>query len=326
MTKGDSKKEKVEGKLVRCTVSQILDKATRYLRRRGIPEPRIDAEVLLAHVLKIERLQIYLNLDCQLTKKELSAYEKLVERRVGREPVAFIVGHKEFMGLKFFLNKDVLIPRPETEILVEKVIEKVRNIGKPRSYGYRKDNSLVIVDLCTGSGNIAISLAKNIVSCKIYATDISKGAIKIARKNAKFHNVEEKVEFLLGDLFSPLEKLNSSLAVDFVVSNPPYVKSRDLVLLQPEIKKEPLCALVGGNEGLNFYRRIVPEALKYLVDHGYLIMEIGDRQGKAVMNLIRKAKRFSPPQLVKDYAGLDRVVVAQKLKENGVSSIFDSLK
>ena len=298
----------------RCTVSEILDKVTRHLKRRGIPEPRIDAEFLLAHVLKIERLEIYLNLDRQLTEDELSAYEKLIEIRVGREPVAFIVGYKEFMGLKFFLNKDVLIPRPETEILVEKVIEKVRNIRKSRSCGYRRDNSLIIVDLCTGSGNIAISLAKNIATCRIYATDISKAAIQVARKNAKFHNVGGKVEFLLGDLFSPLEKLNSNLAVDFVVSNPPYVKSRELVLLQPEIKKEPLSALEGGNEGLNFYHRIVPEALKYLADGGYLIMEIGDRQGKAVMKLIKKEKRFSRPQLVKDYAGLDRVIVAQKLR------------
>ena len=315
MRSGNSKKEKAEGKLIRqCTVSEILDKTTRYLKERGIPEPRIDAEVLLAHVLKIERLEIYLNLDCQLTEKELSAYEKLIERKVGREPVAYIVGYKEFMGLKFFLNKDVLIPRPETEILVEKVIEKTWNIKKPRNYGYRRDNSITIVDLCTGSGNIAISLARNIESCKIYATDISEGAIQVALKNARFHNVEGKVEFLLGDLFSPLEKFNSNLAIDFVVSNPPYVKSRDLVLLQPEIKKEPISALEGGNEGLNFYHRIVPEALKYLVDGGYLIMEIGDRQGEAVMNLIKKEKRFSPPQLVKDYAGLDRVVEAQKLR------------
>lgn len=295
------------------TVSEILDKVTSYLKRRGIPEPRIDAEVLLAHVLEIERLEIYLNFDSRVTEKDLSAYKKLIERKVRREPVAFIVGYKEFMGLKFFLNKDVLIPRPETEILVEKVIEKVRNIGKSKSYGYRRDNSLTIVDLCTGSGNIAISLARNIASCKIYATDISKGAIQVARKNAKFHNVEGRVEFLLGDLFSPLEKLNSNLVVDFVVSNPPYVKSRDLVLLSPEIKKEPLSALEGGNEGLNFYHRIIPEASKYLVDGGYLIMEIGDYQGKAVMNLIKKEKQFYPPQLVKDYAGLDRVIVAQKL-------------
>jgi len=312
---GNSKKEKIEGKLIKqCTVSEILDKATGYLKKRGIPEPRIDAEVLLAHVLKIERLEIYLNLDCQLTEKELFAYEKLIERRVEREPVAYIVSYKEFMGLKFFLNNNVLIPRPETEILVEEVIEKARNIRKSRSYRYQRNNCLTIVDLCTGSGNIAISLARNIESCKIYAIDISKGAIQVARKNARFHNVEGEVEFLLGDLFSPLEKFNSNLAIDFVVSNPPYVKSRDLVLLQPEIKKEPISALEGGNEGLNFYQRIIPEALKYLVDGGYLIMEIGDRQGKAVMNLIKKEKRFSPPQLVKDYAGLDRVVEAQKLK------------
>ena len=298
----------------RSTVSEILDKATRYLKRREIHEPRIDAEVLLAHVLKIERLEIYLTLDCHLTEKELSTYEKLIERRAGREPVAFIVGYKEFMGLKFFLNKDVLIPRPETEILVEKVIEKAHNIRKLRSCQYRRDNSLTIVDLCTGSGNIAISLAKNIPSCKIYATDISEGAIQVARKNARFHNVEDKVEFLLGDLFCPLEEVKSNLTVDFVVSNPPYVKSRDLALLEPEIKREPLSALEGGNDGLNFYHRIVPQALKYLVSGGYLFMEIGDSQGKAVMNLIRKEKRFSRPRLIKDYAGLDRVIVAQKLR------------
>jgi release factor glutamine methyltransferase len=315
MRRNNLKKEKGRGKLVsRCTASEIMDKATGYLKRRGIPEPRIDAEVLLAYVLKIERLEIYLNLDCQLSEDDLSIYEKLIERRVGREPVAFIVGYKEFMGLKFFLNNNVLIPRPETEILVEEVIEKAQSIRKSRSYRYQRNNYLTIVDLCTGSGNIAISLAKNISPCKIYATDLSEGAIQVARKNVRFHNVEGKVEFLLGDLFSPLEKLNLNLTVDFVVSNPPYVKSRDLVLLQPEVKKEPLCALAGGNGGLDFYQRIVPEALRYLVDDGYLIMEIGDRQGKAVMNLIRMEKGFSPPQLVKDYVGLNRVVIAQKLR------------
>lgn len=299
------------------TVSEILDKVTSYLKREGIPEPGIDAGVLLAHVLEIERLEIYLNLDCRVTEKGLLAYKKLIERRVKREPVAFIVGYKEFMGLKFFLNKHVLIPRPETEILVEKVIEKAQNIKKSESYGYGGDSSLTIVDLCTGSGNIAISLARNIASCKIYAIDISESAIQVARRNARFHKVEGRVEFLLGDLFSPLEKLNSDLAVDFVVSNPPYVKSRDLVLLPPEIKKEPLSALEGGDEGLNFYQRIIPEALKYLIDGGYLIMEIGDYQGKTVMNLIKKEKQFYPSQLVKDYAGLDRVVVAQKLRKGG---------
>jgi len=297
-----------------CTVSEILDKTTKYLRRKGIPESRIDAEVLLAHVLKIERLEIYLNLDCQLTDKQLCAYDKLIARRVRREPVAFIIGYKEFMGLKFFLNKDVLIPRPETEILVEKVIEKVQDIRNSRGHNSGRDDSLTVVDLCTGSGNIAVSLAQNIPACKIYATDISAGAIQVARKNAKFHNVEEKIEFLLGDLFNPLKKLNSNLAVDFVVSNPPYVKSKDLVLLPPEIKKEPICALEGGDKGLNFYQRIIPEASKYLASRGYLIMEIGDYQGKAVVNLINKEKRFYPPQLVKDYAGLDRVVVAKKAR------------
>jgi len=311
------------------TVSEILDRTTKYLRRKGIPEARIDAEVLLAHVLKIERLEIYLNLDCQLTEKQLSAYDRLIVRRLRREPVAFIIGHKEFMGLKFFLNQDVLIPRPETEILVEEVIEKAQEIQKARSYESWRKSPLTIVDLCTGSGNIAISLAKNISSCKIYATDISEGAIQVARENAKFHNVLGKVEFLLGDLFNPLRNLDPNLAVDFVVSNPPYVKSKDLVLLPPEIKKEPIWALEGGNEGLNFYKCIVPQASRYLVSGGYLIMEIGDDQGKALVHLIKKEKQFYPPRLVKDYAGLDRVVMAQKLKENGengVSSIFDSLK
>jgi len=292
----------------RTTVSEILDIVTAYLKKRGMPEPRADAEVLLAHILKIERLEIYLNLDCQLSDKELSAYEKLIERRAGREPVAYIIGYKEFMGLKFFLNRDVLIPRPETEILVENVIEKARGIENLNGSAF-----VTIVDIGTGSGNIAISLAKNIKSCKIYATDISEGAIQVARENAKFHDVERKIEFLLGDLFSPLEKLNSNLAVDFIVSNPPYVKTRDLVLLQPEIKREPLSALEAGNQGLDFYRRIVPESLKYLLEGGHLVMEIGEHQGKAVVNLIKKEKRFFPPQLIKDYAGLDRVVVAQKM-------------
>jgi len=296
------------------TVSEILDKASSCLRRRGIAEPRVDAEVLLAHILKIERLEIYLNLDCQLTEKALSAYEKLIERRTCREPVAFIVGHKEFMGLKFFLNRHVLIPRPETEILVETVIEKAKDIKGSGSFRYHEVNSLIIVDLCTGSGNIAITLAKNIESCKVYATDISRRALQLAEKNAKFHNVNDKVEFLSGDLFQPLEKLKPNLAIDFVITNPPYVKSSDLASLPPEVRKEPVSALAGGGEGLSFYHRIVPEALKYLVNGGYLIMEIGDGQGKAVVKFIDGQKHFCPAQLVKDYAGLDRVVVAQKIK------------
>ncbi len=137
----------------------------------------------------------------------------------------------------------------------------------------------------------------------------------MARKNARFHNVTGKVKFLLGDLFNPLRNLDPNLAVDFIVSNPPYVKSKDLVLFPPEIKKEPIWALGGGSDGLNFYKRIVPRASKYLVSGGYLIMEIGDDQGKAIVNLVKEEKQFYPSRLLKDYAGLDRIVLAQKLKK-----------
>jgi len=295
-------------------VSEVLYEATRKLRKRRIPEARIDADILLAHVLKIERAEIYLNPDYELDRKELSTYEKLIERRLKREPVAFIVGHKEFLGFRFFLNKDVLIPRPETEILVEKVIEKARNIINLRSSGRGKDNFITILDLCTGSGNIAISLAKNIEFCKVYASDISKAAMQVARINARFHNVEGKVEMLFGDLFSPLEKVKENIIFDFIVSNPPYVKSTELPWLQPEVKKEPLSALDGGEDGLDFYRHIIPEVPRYLLGGGYLIMEVGDGQGESVMSLMRREKQFSVPELVKDYSGLDRVVIAQKLR------------
>ena len=238
---------------------EALRWATELLDNKGIESARLEAEILLAHVLKVGRLYLYINPEQELSQEQIDNYNKLVQRRLEYEPTAYILGHREFMDLDLIVNEDVLIPRPETEVLVETVIDHLNDITR----------MIRIADIGTGSGAIAISLAKSLPNAAVEAVDVSEEAINIAKLNADRYGL--RITFHLGDLLSPLngKKYNA------IVSNPPYIPSQVIDGLQAEVKDyEPRMALDGGNDGLDFYRRLINEAPKLLNYNGLLAVEI----------------------------------------------------
>ena len=232
-----------------------------------------EAELLFTEVLRCDRVSLYQNPNATLGRNNSRFISSALKKRIKGEPIQYILGKTEFMGLEFKLNRGVFIPRPETELLVETVIKYATKTQR------HQDTRLNILDIGTGSGCIAISLAKFLKDIKITATDISSDALKIARENALLHNVE--INFLLSDLFFNHEL--TTMNYELIVSNPPYVPTAEIERLQPEIKFEPRIALDGGNDGLDFYRRIIKEASCYLVKGGYLIIEMGFNQ-KGLIN------------------------------------------
>ncbi len=281
-------------------IKELLDTTVEYFKKYGLKEPRLDAEVLLAHVLKKERIQLYVDFDQPLNESELAEYRQLVYLRARHHPVAYLLGKKEFMSLEFIVNEDVLIPRPETEELVENIIEYCKNcnLAGPN-----------IVDVGTGSGAIAVSLAHYIEGARVLAIDISPGALKVARENIARYELGDRVKVMEGDLLTPLIWLNKD-NVDIVVSNPPYIDQEGMANLSPEVRMEPELALSGGIDGLDYYRRLIPQALKVLKDDGLLALEIGYDQAAAVRELFDAS--WSKVEVKKDYSGHDRMVFAWK--------------
>ena len=251
----------------------------------------------MAHVLNCDRLSLYLNKDRKLAKEESTLVSSILKRRITGEPAQYILGYTEFMGLRFKVDGRVLIPRPETEILVEtalKIKQRIsRDSGRP----------LEILDMGTGSGCIAVSLAKNIADCRITASDISSHALELAKENADLH--QARIEFTQSDLFFSLE----GRKFDLIVSNPPYIPSEVLNTLEREISFEPVSALEGGSDGLDFYRRIISRAASYLNKGGFLIMEIGFGQSGLIENIVKKAGNFEIIEVVRDYNNIERVMV-----------------
>jgi len=288
-------------------INEVLRWAREYLSRLDVPEPYMEGEYLLMHVLGCQRKDLLIHPERVLTSDEVKRFSGVIERRGRREPSQYILGEVEFRGLLFKVNREVLIPRPETELLVEEAVNSVCSGIK----------DVTVLDLCTGSGCIAICIAKEIKErggLRVYAVDISGGAIAIARKNAERHRVEEKITFLVGDLFSVIEPLGLEGKIDLIVSNPPYVSKEAMERLQPEIKGyEPVLALYGGEDGLDFYRRIIREVPRYLKQQGGLIMEIGFNQARHVRNLLEKEKVFSRIEVKRDLAGIERIIKASYL-------------
>jgi len=234
------------------------------------------------------------------------------------EPSQYIIGEQEFWGLAFKVTRDVLIPRPETEILVEEAIKTVSSKSEVVSGNNNiqlttHDSRFTILDLCTGSGCIAVSLAKEIPDCHIYAVDVSEKALYVARENAERHGgVADRINFLQGDLFGPLKCLKLVKRVDLIVSNPPYIAKTMMKDLQPEIRDyEPEIAVYAGEDGLDFYRRIISEAPKYLAKDGCILLEMGYGQAEEIKKLIEQHKAFEHIDIKKDFAGIDRVIKAQ---------------
>ena len=288
------------------SVNDALRWAGRHLSINNIPDPAMDAEYLLAHVIGCQRKDLLIHPEKIISESEMNRFREFVERRRKREPVQYITGEVEFRGLIFRVNKDVLIPRPETELLVEEVINSVKE--KSESKGGR---DVTILDLCTGSGCIAISIAKELPYCRVYAVDISEKALDKAIENAERFGVGDRVIFSQGDLYEAIEHMGLDGEIDIIVSNPPYVSEKDMEQLQPEIKDyEPAQSLYGGENGLDYYRRIIEDAACYLSNNGLLIMELGFGQADNVKDLLEQAGVFSNIEIKKDLAGIDRVIKA----------------
>ncbi len=257
--------------------------------------PRLEAEVLLAHILKKDRLFILTFGDKEINEYEEKLFFEMCKRRALGEPSAYITGEKEFMSLSFKVSPDVLIPRSETELLVEEIIEK------------HKDKKLSILELCTGSGAIAVSLAHFLPKANVLATDISKGALYIAKTNAEINKVDKRVEFVISDA---LKKTNFEKRFDLLVSNPPYIESAVIQTLDKDVKDfEPHLALDGGDDGLIFYKNIVDNIDGTLIQNGELYFEIGYNQADKVCSIMEK--KFKNIRVIKDLQGLDRIVTAQ---------------
>jgi len=278
------------------SVIELLHRGTEYLKACGVTEPRAEADILLAHVLGISRDRLYLERDLEVKYQAKERFAELLSGRGNREPMAYLLKTREFMGLRFFVDQRVLIPRPETEILAERILE----IGGKRT-DYKFGN---ILDLCTGSGALAITLAKNWPEATVAAVDISLEALAVAAFNAD--RMQVRIDFHHGDLFYPV--INQKF--DVIVSNPPYVSPEEYAQCLPEVKKEPKLALLGGSDGLEFYRRIAADAEKVLSAKGIILMEIGFSQGKMVRELFEKSGFKTV--IISDYAGLDRIVQAEK--------------
>lgn len=276
------------------TVGSILKWTGQYFCEKGVESPRLDAEVLLSHILGKDRLYLYVHFDRPLDEQELTEYRKLVKLRVQRTPVAYIIGHKEFMGLSFAVTPEVLIPRPDTEVLVEAALERLREKDEPS-----------ILDIGTGSGAIIISLLANLPRASGLGIDVSAPALAVTGQNAVTHQVGDRLQLLAGDIFGPL----SNQRFDAIVSNPPYIPDKDIARLSPEVRCEPYGALAGGQDGLNFYRRMINEAPGYVNSGGFVALEVGIDQAQAVAALARGGGVFTVEAIIKDYGGIERVLV-----------------
>ena len=283
------------------TVLKLLQWTTDYFQRNNVPEPRSSAEVLLAHVLAEDRLFLYLNYDRPMETNELAAYRACIKRRLGGEPNQYITGLQEFWSLPLRLSPDVLIPRPETEVLVEAVLEFLD----------KADPNVDILDLGTGSGAIAIALARELPAPRIVATDLSMAALQLAQENAKLNQVDERILFVRGDMFAAIPGASQKFKV--VATNPPYISHAEISELPREIRDfEPHHALEGGPDGLAAIRLIIAEAHTVLYQAGALFMEMGAEQAESVSALVRESQEYRSFHILKDYSGIDRVLVAIK--------------
>lgn len=274
-------------------IQKILSQATFELEQAEIETPRLDAEILLAFVLNSSRLKLYTDSEKILSADEVQHFKNLIDKRKKNIPIAYITGRKEFFGLNFFVNENVLIPRPDTEILTQLAIE---NLGGEK----------IFADIGTGSGAIAISICKFVKNSTGYAVDISENALDVAKFNAKKFGVDDRINFFCGYLFAPLagKKFNA------IISNPPYIPTADLKNLQAEVKTEPATAFDGGADGLNFYRKIISDAPEFLFAGGFLAVEVGINQAEKVKEIFAE-NNFGEVEIFQDLAGIDRTVAGR---------------
>lgn len=296
------------------TVLESLKLSADFLERKGIESPRLNAELLLADILNCKRLDLYLKFDQPLKEDEVNKYREWISRRGKFEPLQYITGRVEFYGLQFNVTPFVLIPRPETELLVETVLNKLkinisvisneeRNLKNFSPALPDQNDKINILDIGTGSGNISISLAKNLSNVEITAIDISEKALSIARDNAAANGVEEKIRFITADVKNYI----SSYQFDILVSNPPYISKEEYPILQNEIKNyEPKVAVTDSDDGLVFYRTIAERSKSFLKSGGSIFLEIGHGQKEDVEKIL-SSNGFVNVHFIKDYQQIDRI-------------------
>lgn len=283
------------------TLLELLRWSTAFFDKHAIDTPRLDAEILIGHVLGMSRLELLTGYDRPVSADELAIYKKLVIRRArNREPIAYLVGEREFWSLALEVSPAVLVPRPETERLVELAVERLRQRSAP-----------TLVDVGTGSGAIALALAVELPGARILATDLSEEALAVARRNAARHDLEARVRFLRGDLLEALRDTDLRGQLDAIVSNPPYVAEHEMAGLAPELGHEPRSALAAGPEGLDVIERLCREAAVWLAPGGWLLCEIGSAQ-RAGASALFDAAGLAEVECIKDYSGHDRVVVGKR--------------
>jgi release factor glutamine methyltransferase len=287
------------------TIKSLLDITCGYLKEKGINSARLSAEILLAHQLETDRMRLYLDMDRPLKAREVAGYRELIKRRIRHEPVSYITGSKEFWSMDFIVGPEVLIPRPESELLIETALSLYMGSRLP------KRNPLHIMDMGTGSGALSVCLACEIQEAAIWGGDISAGALEIARENARMHGVEHRIQFLLGDLFQPFEGREASF--DLLLSNPPYVGKDEFETLPSEVRDyEPRIALDGHEEGLFFIKKILIQGRHFISPGGWILMEMAPEQTEKALELIERMETYGQSQRIKDYSQQYRVVMAQK--------------
>lgn len=282
------------------TVLESIRLSAQYLSEKGIESPRTNAELLLAGIIGCKRLELYLSFDRPLSESELNQYREFLKRRGNFEPLQYILGTVDFYGLELNVDSNVLIPRPETEILIETILNQ-----------FSKKQSIFVLDIGCGSGNISIALAVNLPLAKIFSTDISNGALSVAKKNSEKFNVEQRINFIRHNILK--DSLESLPLFDIIVSNPPYVSKESYAELQKEIRNyEPREAVTDEKDGYTFFKAIAEAASIRLKENGKLFFEIAEGQSEEVKNILMENK-FSNICIIKDYHGIDRVILGERL-------------
>ena len=285
------------------TIQNLLNWTAEYLTNKSVDSPRLSAELLLSHALGLKRIELYTQFDKEVPQQQLDLLHGLVKRAGLHEPVAYLTGGTEFYSLQLDITADCLIPRPETELLVQRAIEFLRT----------RDGIQYVCDLCTGSGCIAVAIAKNVPDARVTATDISAAALEVATRNVEKHRLKEQVRLPCGDLFEPIIQQMDVSQFDLIVCNPPYVSTAEYEKLEKNVKDyEPVSALLAGADGLDVYHRIIEKVDEFLKPGAALMLEIGYAQGPAVRNLLEQTGAFAEIKIEKDLHDNDRIVIAHK--------------
>lgn len=285
------------------TIQKLLNWITEYLTKKSVDSPRLQAELLLCHVLGLQRIELYTLFDKPVEPAKLEQLRSLVKRASEHEPIAYLIGRCEFYSLAFKVTPGCLIPRPETELLTEKAILLLR----------KRPEKQYVLDLCTGCGPIAAVIAVSLPDAQVVATDLSDDALKTAAENLQRYKLQDRVKLLQGDLYDPIIKGLGPTQFDLIVSNPPYVSGPEMEKLDKNVKDyEPHAALYGGPDGLDVYRRIIADCGDFLTPDGAIMLEIGYAQGPAVRALLEQTNLFREIMIEKDLSKNDRIAIAQR--------------